>query len=75
MLGQDGNSGAHGQPKLVYLSELLQQYEGFQQEATCYVWKKEARKFHGELQKEVKQCVATRQPHQSKSPLMKLGTS
>jgi hypothetical protein len=46
---QDGNNGAHGQPELVYLSQFLQQHEGFEQEATHYVQKKEARKFHGEL--------------------------
>ncbi len=28
-LGQDGNSGAHGQPKLVHLLEFPQQHEGF----------------------------------------------
>lgn len=68
-----GGSSAHNQPKLVYLSKFPTPHVWFQQEPMHYGRKKEARKFHRQLQRKLKQCVTSMQPLLVRIPIDETG--
>ncbi len=63
MLSSSGNPGPD-QRQVVYVLQYPSSHTGFPQEGSVstHVQRKEFRKFHGELQKELKQVVGFGQP-------------